>query len=101
MQIPKDTSENPNMHGIGVAGLSEDRDQLAVLQHRLERTNLGRTVFSRIGFPVGPTHPILRQIQDQRAEVVFVDIDPENPQGAISASDLIHASPNEINIAAL
>ena len=65
MQIPKDTSENPNMHGIGVAVLSEDRDQVAVLQHRLESTNLGRTVFSRIGFPVGPTDPILRQIQER------------------------------------
>ena len=89
------------MHGIGVAVLSEDRDQVAVLQHRLESTNLGRTVFSRIGFPVGPTDPILRQIQDLRAEVVFVDIDPENPQRAISAIELIHVNTSEITIFAI
>ena len=40
----------------------------------------------------GPTDPILRQIQDLRAEVVLIDIASENPQGAIKAIELIQAN---------
>ncbi len=86
------------MHGIAVAVLSEDREQLNVLQNRVESTNLGRTVYTNLGFPLGPTDPVLRQIQDLQAEVALVDIDPRNPQRAISAIELIHATTSEITI---
>ena len=71
------------MHGIAVAVLSEDRERLTVLQTRLETTNLGRTNYIHLGFPMGPTGPVLRQIQDARSEIVLVDIDSHDPQRAI------------------
>ncbi|HZP16373.1 MAG TPA: hypothetical protein VFB00_00310, partial [Terriglobales bacterium] len=89
------------MHGIAVALLSEDRDRLVLLQHRLEGTTLGQAVFSNTGFPLSPTDPILRQIQDLRAEVVLVDIDPLRPQRAVSLIELLKSSTNEIAIFAV
>lgn len=85
------------MHGIAVAFLSEDRDQLTALQTRLEATRMGRAVFSHPGFPVGPTDTILRQLQDSRAEVVVVDIG-RDPQLAIRAIELIRATTQQIAI---
>jgi hypothetical protein len=83
------------MHGIAVAVLSEDREHTVVLQSRLESTNLARVVYSHAGFPAGPTDPVLRQVQDQRAEIVLVDIDPQSPQRAISTIELIHSTTND------
>jgi pilus assembly protein CpaE len=68
------------------------------LQRRLEATHLGRVVFSNLGFPSGPTDPILRKIQDVRAEVVVVDISRENPQAAIRAIELIQANTLQLAI---
>ena len=99
MQSPK--IENQTMHGIAVAVLSEDREQTVVLQNRLESTNLVRVVYSHAGFPVGPTDPVLRQVQDQHAEVVLVDIDPQSPQRAISTIELIHSTTNDTAIFAV
>jgi len=98
MQTPREISENRAMHGIAVALLTEDRDHLFELQRRVESTRLARAVFSNIGFPSGPTDPILRQIQDLRAEVVIVDISPENPHSAIRAIELIQANTLQLAI---
>jgi pilus assembly protein CpaE len=98
MQRAKEISENRAMHGIAVALLTEDREHLSELQNRLEATRLGRVVFSHVGLPVGPTDSILRQIQDQRAEVVMVDIGVENPQRAIKAIELIQANTLQLAI---
>jgi len=89
------------MHGVAVVFLTEDQDRFRVLQHRLESTQIGRAVYSHIGFPASPTDPILRQIQDASAEVVLIDIDPENVQRAIRAIELIHSTTNEIVVFAL
>lgn len=89
------------MHGIAVTVLSEDRERLAVLQHRLESTQMARNVFSHVGFPAAATDPVLRQIQDVHAEVALVDIDPANPQRAIHAIELIRATTSEIAIFAV
>jgi len=89
------------MPGIAVALLTEDREQSVVLNSRVESTNLARTVLSHVGFPVGPSDAILRQLQDQRAEVILVSIDPKNPQRAIRAIELIHASIPEVTIFAV
>ncbi len=86
------------MHGIGVALLSEDREHLSELQNRLDNTGLSRMVFSHTGFPAGPTDPILRQIQDSRAEVVVVDIAPENFQAAVRAIELLQANTLQLAI---
>jgi DNA-binding NarL/FixJ family response regulator len=89
------------MPGIAVALLTEDREQSVVLNSRVESTNLARTVLSHVGFPLGPSDAVLRQLQDQRAEVVLVSIDPKNPQRAIRTIELIHSSIPEITIFAV
>jgi pilus assembly protein CpaE len=101
MQNTSDGSENRVMPGIAVAILTEDREQLVVLQNRLETTHVARLVFSHVGFPVGATDPVVRQVQDQGAEVVLVDLDPNNPQRAIHTIELIRATTSEIAIFAL
>jgi len=77
------------MQGIAVTILTEDRERQTVLQHRLEGTQLSRLVFSHVGFPAGPTDPVLRQIQDVHSEVVVVDIDAQNVQRATQAIELL------------
>lgn len=89
------------MQSIAVALLSEDRDRLVLLQHRVEGTTLGRTVFSHAGFPVTSTDPVLRQIQDLRAEVVLVDIDPQRTQRAVNFIELLKTSTNDLGIFAV
>jgi len=89
------------MHGIAVTLLTEDKERLAVLQQRLETTQIGRNVFGHIGFPASTTDPILRQIQDVRAEIVLVDIDPQNAQRAIHAIELIHSTTSDIVVFAI
>ena len=86
------------MHGVAVALLAEDGDRLAVLQHRVEATTAARTVFSHAGFPSTTTDPILRQIQDLRAEVVIIDIEQSRAQRAISTIELLKNSTNELAI---
>ena len=98
MQTPRELSEHRAMHGIAVALLTEDRDQLSALQSRLEATHLGRAVFSHVGFPTGSTDSILRELQDSRAEVVIVDISPRDAQRAIRAIELIKATTLQIGI---
>jgi pilus assembly protein CpaE len=98
MQTARGINENRDMPGIPVALLTEDREHLSELQSRLEGTRLARVVFSSVGFPTGPTDPILRQIQDQRAEVVLVDISPDNPQRAIKAIELLQANTLQLAI---
>src|ERR1700722_20007670 len=94
-------TENRVMPGIAVALLSEDREQSVVLNSRVESTNLARTVISHVGFPMGPSDAILRQLQDQHAEVVLVSIDAKNPQRAIRTIELIHASTPDVTIFAV
>ena len=86
------------MHGIAVAVLTEDREQSVILNTRVESTHVARTVLSHVGFPAGPGDAVLRHLQDQHAEVVLVDIDPRNPQRAVHAIELIHASIPDITI---
>jgi pilus assembly protein CpaE len=98
MQTPREFGEQIAMHGIAVALLSEDREQLSALQSRLEGTRLGRAVFAHLGFPGGPTDSILRQIQESRAEVVVVDVSSRDAQRAVRAIELIKATTLQITI---
>ncbi|MBZ5685831.1 MAG: hypothetical protein LAP86_12435 [Acidobacteriia bacterium] len=98
MQTPREFGEHRAMHGIAVALLTEDREQLSALQSRLEATRMGRAVFTNVGFPTGPTDSIIRELQDSRAEVVIVDISPRDAQRAIRAIELIKTTTLQIGI---
>lgn len=89
------------MHGIAVALLTEDRERLAVLRHRLENSQAGRMVFTYVGFPANASDPILRQIQDVRADIVVVDIDPRAEARALEAIELIRSNTSQIAIFAV
>jgi pilus assembly protein CpaE len=80
------------MHAIAVSIFSENPERLAVLQQRIESTQLARVVFAHPAFPTGPADPALRRIQDSRAEIVLVDIDPQGVRLAIQAIELLHAN---------
>lgn len=94
-------TENRLMQGIAVAILTEDREQSVILNTRVESTHVARTVLSHIAFPAGPGDAILRQMQEQRVEIVLVDIDPRNPQRAVRSIELIHASVPDITLFAV
>jgi pilus assembly protein CpaE len=98
MQTPREFSEQSVMHGIAVALLSEDREQLSALQKCLEATRLGSEVFSHVGFPTGPTDAILRHLQESRAEVVVVDVSSRDVQRAVRVIELIKATTLQIAI---
>lgn len=89
------------MHGIAVALLTEDREQLVVLQNRLESTHVARIVFSHVGFPISATDALVRQVQDQHTEVVLIDVNADDPQRAIRAIELIRATTNDVAIFAI
>ena len=89
------------MHGIAVALLTEDREQLVVLQNRLESTHVARTVFSHVGFPISATDAIVRQIQDQHTEIVLIDVNADDVQRAVRAIELIRATTNDVAIFAI
>ena len=89
------------MQGIAVALFSEDRDRLSLLQQRVEGTTLGRIVFSHAVLPATATDPVLRQVQDLRAEVVIIDIDPARPQRSIQVIELLKLSTNDLAIFAI
>jgi pilus assembly protein CpaE len=89
------------MHGIAVALLTEDRERLAVLRHRLESSQAGRVVFTYVGFPSNASDPILRQLQDVRADVVLVDIDPRGEAKALAALEVIRSNTAQLTIFAV
>ena len=86
------------MHGIAVALLTEDREQLSALQNRLKRRGWDARYSATWVFPSDPTDAILRQLQDSRAEVVIVDISSQDPQRAIRTIELIRATTQQIAI---
>jgi Flp pilus assembly CpaE family ATPase len=89
------------MANITVAVLTEDREQFATLRRVLESTRAASLVFSHVGFPVSATDPVVRQIQDQRAEVVMIELSPDDPQRAIRAIELVQDTTSEIAIFAI
>jgi Flp pilus assembly CpaE family ATPase len=89
------------MQGVAVALLTEDKERLAVLRNRLDGTQVAQVVFSHPGLPSNSTDPILRQIQDVRAEVVMVDIDPQAESRGLSAIEVIRHNTNDVVVFAL
>jgi pilus assembly protein CpaE len=86
---------------VAVAILTEDSSRIPAIQGSLESTALAQPVYSHAGFPASPTDPILRQIQDLRAEVVVVDVEPRNPDRAVLAIELLRATTSNVAIFAL
>jgi pilus assembly protein CpaE len=89
------------MTGTAVTILTEDKDRLSVLQHRLENTQGVSIVFSHVGFPSSPTDSVLRQLQDVRSEIVLIDVDPHSVERSIRAIELIRANTAEIAVFAV
>jgi hypothetical protein len=95
MQAP---SENHDTHRIAVALLSEDLERLTTLRDHLKATQIGREVFSHLGYPLSPTDTLIRQLQESRAEVVVVDVPSQGAQRAIRSIELIHSTTQQIAI---
>ena len=101
MQKASGRSNDLPISGIAGALLTEDRERLAALQSRLASMHVVRLVFSQVGFPLAATDPIIRQIQDQGAEVVMIDLDPADLRRGIHAIELLHATTTNIAIFAI
>ncbi|GAC1428624.1 MAG: AAA family ATPase [Terriglobales bacterium] len=89
------------MQGIAVSLIAQDKDRLAILQHRLETSNVAHIVFSSMSLPNSATDPVLRRIQDVGTEVVLLDIPPGSSQAAITTIELVQNNSNEIVIFAV
>lgn len=89
------------MHGIAVSLLTYDKERLAMLQHRLEQSNMANLVFSSLSVPATATDPVLRRIQDVGTEIVVLDIDPRDEPSAIKAIELIDRNSNDIAVFAI
>lgn len=89
------------MNGTAVALLTEDKERLAILQHRLENTQGVNTVFSHVGFPSSATDPILRQLQDVHSEIVLIDLEQQNLERSVRTIELIRANTAEIAVFAI
>jgi len=93
--------EDRTMPGIAVSLLTEDQERLSVLQSRLESVQAGQIVYSHLGFPTGPSDPVLRQIQDVHTDVVLVDIDPKAEHRSLTTIELIRSSTEDIAVFAM
>jgi pilus assembly protein CpaE len=89
------------MHGTTVAVLSENQERLALLQQRVEGTQLGRVVIAHASFPGDPSDVAIRRVQEARAEVVVVDIAPRDITRAMQAIELIHANVPQVAVFAV
>ena len=89
------------MSAVAVAILTENSAQLPILQGRVESTAIAQTVFSHGGFPLGPTDPILRQIQDLNVEVVLVEMETGHAERAAAAIELLHSTTSDLAIFAV
>jgi pilus assembly protein CpaE len=93
--------QNRTTLGIAVAVLSEDPERKVLLQGMVESTKIARVVLAHVGFPLSPGAPILRQLQDQHAEIVLVDVSNDDPQRAIRAIELIRVATRDTAIFAI
>jgi pilus assembly protein CpaE len=89
------------MPALSVAILTEDSAQIPLLQGRVDSTAMARTIYSHAGFPTGPTDPVLRQIQDLRAEIVLVEVNSRDPERAAAAIELLRSTTLELAIFAI
>lgn len=79
-----------NVVTVPVAVLMEDGQQQRLLQNGVEINHSAEIVFNDTQFPLSPTDPFLRQIQDRKARVVVIDLDCAKPQVVFHVIELIH-----------
>jgi pilus assembly protein CpaE len=78
------------MSELAVAIMAIDDEQRAVLQMQVDGTTIAKTVHSFAGFPVGSTDLMLRRMHDLKADVLVIDIPPQNASAALRAIELLH-----------
>jgi Flp pilus assembly CpaE family ATPase len=79
------------MPAIAVGILSEDAERLVLLQQRFESTHAARIVFAHAQYPATSGDQIVRRIQEARAEIVLVDLDPQSSR-ATPAIEIVQGS---------
>ena len=89
------------MQGINVSVLCENPERLALLQQRVEATQLGRVILTHGNFPAGPSDVAIRRMQETRTDVVVVDISGRDISRAMQAIELIHANVSQIAVFAV
>jgi pilus assembly protein CpaE len=78
------------MPELSVVIVASDSEQRAVLQVLVDGTSVARTAHTCASFPVAATDPVTRRIQAANADVVLVDIPPDNASHALHAIELLH-----------
>lgn len=81
-----------------IAHESEDR---TVLQMLVDNTSVARTAWTLATPPVSVTDPLLRRLQDQKPDVILVDIAPNATAANLRAIELLHAEAPSVAIFAL
>ena len=89
------------MQGIAVSILAESTERLALLQQRVESTQAAHVVFAHSVFPGSAPDQAVRRIQEARAEIVLVDVDPQNALTATRAIEVIHANVADVSVFAV
>ncbi|HEV8048320.1 MAG TPA: AAA family ATPase [Terriglobales bacterium] len=78
------------MPELSVVIVAPDNEQRAVLQVLVEGTSVARVVHTHGNFPVSAADPLMHRIQVTKADVVLVDIPPDNAIMALRGIELIH-----------
>jgi pilus assembly protein CpaE len=89
------------MHGISVSILAENTERLALLQQRIESTQAAHVIFAHSTFPGSAADQLVRRIQEARAEIVLIDVDPQNARSATRAIEIIHANVADVSVFAM
>lgn len=79
------------MSELAVIIISGDNEQRTILQMAVDNTSVARTAYAFNAYPVGSTDMVMKRVQDLHADVVLVDIMPENPTPALRAIELLQA----------
>src|ERR1700685_3629680 len=78
------------MPELSVVIVASDSEQRAVLQVLVDGTSVARTAHTCASFPVAATDPVTRRIQAANADVVLVDIPPDNASHALHVFERLH-----------
>lgn len=79
------------MSELKVVIIAHEGEDRTVLQMLVDNTSVARTIWSLPAAPVSITDPSLRRLQDQKPDVILVDIPPSNAAVTLRAIELIHA----------
>ena len=86
------------MAPVQIAILMEGRDPQVLIQNGVEVAHTNEIAFTEVRFPLTATNPIVRQIQDERARVVVIDLGHESLQCSIHAVAIIRRIAGHIAI---